>query len=175
MKLHLGCGDKKLEGYVNVDMVGNPDKVCDLSVFPWPFEDNSADEIFSEHFLEHVMDYDKTILEMHRILKPNGKLHFRVPHYRNAMSPWHLHHWQFSTITCKHLGESYSYLWNGKQLFSTETIRIRYVFVSQLKFLWKCLEWIANLNPFAWDYLGLLIDEVEYIGRKYEDTLKNDI
>lgn len=26
MKLHLGCGDKKIDGYV--DLVGNPDKIC---------------------------------------------------------------------------------------------------------------------------------------------------
>jgi predicted SAM-dependent methyltransferase len=166
MKLNVGCGDKKVEGYVNVDVVGNPDKVCDLSTFPWPFEDNSADEIFAEHFLEHVKDFEATILEIHRILKPNGKLCFRVPHFRNAMAPWHLHHWQFSTITCKHLGEACAYSWNSRQLFETDAIRIRFVFINRFNFLWRCLESLANINPFAWDYLGLLIDEIEYTGRK---------
>lgn len=167
MKLHLGCGPKKLDGYVNVDAVGNPDKVCDLSVFPWPFEDDSADEIFSEHFLEHVQDYDKTILEMYRILKPDGLLRFRVPHFRNACTPWHLHKWDFSVFTCKRLGESFPYLWGGRQLFATQSIRIRYTFVGFIpRFFWAILEFFANINPEAWDYLGFLIDEVEYAGRK---------
>ncbi len=171
MKLHLGCGPKKMDGYVNVDLVGNPDKVCDLASFPWPFEDNSADEIFSEHFLEHVLNYDQTILEMHRILKPNGKLHFRVPHFRNACTPWHLHKWDFSVFTCKRLGEAFPYLWGGKQLFATESIRIRYTFVGFLpRCFWSILEHLANIHPEGWDYLGLLIDEVEYVGRKLADT-----
>ena len=43
LKLNLGCGDKKHEGFVNVDLHGDPDVRCDLSQFPWPFEDSSAD------------------------------------------------------------------------------------------------------------------------------------
>lgn len=62
MKLNLGCGDKKHEGYVNVDLCGDPDVRCDLSVFPRPFDDDSADEVFSEHFLEHVVDFEKNDL-----------------------------------------------------------------------------------------------------------------
>lgn len=173
MKLHLGCGDKKLDGYVNVDVVGKPDKVWDLSVYPWPFEDNSADEIFSEHFLEHVSDYDQTILEMYRILKSNGILHFRVPHFRSACTPWHLHKWDFSVFTCKRLGEAVPYLWGGRQLFATESIRIRYTLVGFLpRFFWAILEFFANINPQAWDYFGFLVDEVEYVGRKLPDIEK---
>ena len=167
MKLHLGCGDKKLEGYVNVDMYGSPDVVADLSRFPWPFESNSADEIFSEHFLEHVIDYEKTILEIHRILKPDGALCFRVPHFRNACTPWHLHRWQFSVFTCKRLGESFAYLWEGRQLFTTDSIKIRYTFVGFLpRFFWRLLEKLANIHAEGWDYLGFMIDEVEFRGRK---------
>ena len=83
-RLNLGCGDKKREGYTNVDLCGDPDLTCDLNVFPWPFADNSVDEVFSEHFLEHVMDYEKTVWEMHRILKPGGLLHFKVPHFKRS-------------------------------------------------------------------------------------------
>ncbi len=167
MRLHIGCGDKILDGYVNVDLFGKPDVVCDLTIFPWPFEDNSADEIFSEHFIEHVIDYEQTILEMYRILKPDGKLHFRVPHFRNAVTPWHLHRWDFSVFTCGRLCESYPYLWNGRVLFRKEAIRIRYTFIGCIpRFFWCCLEAVANISPEGWDYLGFLIDEVEFIGRK---------
>ncbi len=167
MKINLGCGEKIIDGYVNVDAVGNPTVVCDLSAFPWPFEDNSADEIFSEHFLEHVVDFEKTILEMHRILKPNGKLYFKVPHFRSSFNPWHLHKWNFSIITCMHVGQAIPYQWGGRQLFVTKSIRIRYAFIPYFpRIFWKMLECVANINPAAWDYLGFLIDEIEYIGHK---------
>jgi SAM-dependent methyltransferase len=171
MKLNLGCGDKKKDGYVNVDVVGSPDVAWDLACFPWPFEDNSADEVYSEHFLEHVIDYDKTILEMHRILKPNGKLHFRVPHFRSACTPWHLHHWDFSVFTCRRLGEAFPYLWEGRQLFIVDSIYIRFPQLAFLpRFLVRFFECIANIHAAAWDYFGLVIDELEFVGHKREGT-----
>lgn len=164
MKLNIGCGDKTMDGYVNVDLCGRPDVVCDLSVFPWPFEDNTAEEIYSSHFLEHVQDFDRTVLEIHRILKPSGLLHFRVPHFRSPFAIWHLHLWQFSVYTCEALCTPMPYLWKGKQLFVRESIRINFVY--GMRFITKPLEWFANLYPLLWDCLGLPIQEVEFIGRK---------
>ena len=159
MKLNLGCGDKKYEGFVNVDLYGEPDVRCDLSQFPWPFEDDSADEIFSEHFLEHVADYEKTVFEMHRILKPGGVLHFKVPHFRSSYYPWHLHRQQFSTVTCRILCWKLPYQFGGRQLFAFRRLRLNYVFAPRI------LKWIltplANLMPSQWDYFGLPIDEIE--------------
>ncbi len=117
MKYNLGCGDKMIEGFVNVDMYGTPDVMCDLSYFPWPFESESSDEVYSEHFLEHVIDYEKTVLEMYRILKPGGLLHFKVPHFRSMFFPWHLHRYAFSSGTCRLLCEQRAYQFGGKNLF----------------------------------------------------------
>ena len=167
MKLNLGCGDKKYDGYVNVDLHGSPDVTCDLSVFPWPFEDASAEEIFSEHFLEHVNDYEKTIFEMHRILKPGGVLHFKVPHFRSSYYPWHLHLHGFSTVTCRLLCWKLPYQFGGKKLFDFVRLRLNYVFVP--KFLKFILTPLANICPSQWDYFGLSIDEIEFWGKKTKE------
>lgn len=159
MKLNLGCGDKKREGYCNVDLCGEPDLRCDLTAFPWPFEDNSIDEVFSEHFLEHVLDFEKTVREIHRILKPGGIMHFKVPHFRSSYFPWHLHHYSFSTVTCQLLCQHLPYLFGGKHLFEFLSVRINYPFLRP--FFAGILSALANISPFFWDYLGFPIDEIE--------------
>ena len=83
MKLNLGCGSDIKQGYVNVDFRQLPgvDRVHDLSIFPWPFEDGSADEILMLDFLEHF-PYRLTqmiMLECYRVLKPDGELVVQVP------------------------------------------------------------------------------------------------
>lgn len=83
MRLNLGCGPDIKSGYVNVDFRSLPgvDRVEDLSKFPWPFEDESADEILMLDFLEHF-PYRATsiiLLECHRILKADGTVVIQVP------------------------------------------------------------------------------------------------
>ena len=40
IRLNLGCGQNKLDGYVNVDKYPtfSPDVLWDLETFPWPFD-----------------------------------------------------------------------------------------------------------------------------------------
>ena len=83
LKLNLGSGTRKLEGYVNVDIdkATKPDIVCDLDKYPYPFKTSSADEIFTEHCLEHLADPLRSLKEIRRVLKPRARLVVRVPHY----------------------------------------------------------------------------------------------
>lgn len=161
MRLNIGCGEKKMAGYVNVDLYGTPDVKCDLSNFPWPFDTNSADEVYSAHFLEHVHDYEKTVLEIHRILKPGGTFHFKVPHFRTPAAYWHLHTYYFSTHTCAMLCKSLPYQWQGRQLFTFGKVKINYIFLRP--FFAKILGTLANIDPNRWDWLGLPIEEVECV------------
>lgn len=164
MKLNLGCGDKKHDGYVNVDICGNPDLVCDLSKFPWPFDNDSVDEVFSEHFLEHAEDYERTILEIHRILKPGGVIHFVVPYFKSMAYPWHLHKNSFSSVTCELLCEQRGYQFGGKRLFEKRSIKFGYYMIRGS--FQRLFSFLANKFQSKWEYLGLPIDTIEFVACK---------
>ncbi len=89
MKLNLGSGSKILEGYVNVDKFDyyNPDIVHDLEIFPYPFEDNSVDEILLSHVLEHIGQtpeiFMKIIKEFYRVCHDQSLIKIMVPHPRH--------------------------------------------------------------------------------------------
>lgn len=90
LKLNLGCGDKILPGYVNVDVVESrkgkrPDVICDLHELV-PFPDNSADEILSVHVVEHFWRWEvlDVLREWVRVLKPGGKMVLECPNLQSA-------------------------------------------------------------------------------------------
>lgn len=110
IRLDLASGNNKQKGYIGVDIIGPPDTdadvVHDLMKFPWPFEDNSVDEVFASHYLEHVPHstpeinrpgFDDPMFhfmdEIYRILKPGGLARFVCPYYtsvRAVQDPTHL-------------------------------------------------------------------------------------
>lgn len=87
-KLNLGCGEDIKEGYVNVDFHShvNPDVVHDLNVFPYPFEENTFDLVDAFHIIEHLDKPFLVMREMHRILKPGGMMHIKVPHFSRGFT-----------------------------------------------------------------------------------------
>lgn len=85
MKLNLWCGDDAMQGYVNMDIVPlqGVDVVHDLEKLPYPFADNTFDEIYCSHVLEHVVDLTKTMRELIRIAKKWCKIKVKVPYFAN--------------------------------------------------------------------------------------------
>lgn len=83
MKLHLGCGNEKLKGYVNCDISKevNPDKIVDLEKPLKMFKDNSVEEIIINHSLEHISNFISLMEEFHRICKKNAIIKIRVPYF----------------------------------------------------------------------------------------------
>lgn len=89
-RLNLGCGDKILPGYINVDVVASragktPDVLCDLHHLS-PFEDNTVDEVLSVHVVEHFWRWEvlDILKEWVRVLKPGGKMVLECPNLLSA-------------------------------------------------------------------------------------------
>lgn len=86
LKLNIGCGFNKLDGYLNVDGFPDcaPDLVWDLEKTPWPFEDDSVDEIYANHVLEHLGQATQTffaiVKEIYRVVRHDGEVRIAVPH-----------------------------------------------------------------------------------------------
>jgi SAM-dependent methyltransferase len=87
LKLDLACGQRKLEGFLGVDIAGDADIVHDLESYPWPFEDNSVDAIHISRFIEHVDDLIAFMNEVHRVMKPGARCYIRAPYY-TSIGAW---------------------------------------------------------------------------------------
>ena len=89
MKLNLGSGSKIVENYINVDKfdLKNVEIIHDLEVFPYPFEDNSVENILLNHVLEHLGQsfdvFNNILKEFYRICKNEALIEIRVPHPRH--------------------------------------------------------------------------------------------
>ena len=95
--LDLGCGNKKRAGAVGIDFNSRTqaDVVHDLNAFPYPFDDDSFDQIRLSHVIEHIRSITRTMEELHRILAPGGQIEITTPHYTDASSwqdPTHVWH-----------------------------------------------------------------------------------
>ena len=96
LKVDLACGDNKKKGFIGIDVAktDSVDIVCDLNTYPWPFEDNSVDELHCSHYIEHiphnVHNNDKRdgmiqfMDECYRILKPGGILTLVAPYGKSG-------------------------------------------------------------------------------------------
>ncbi len=110
MKLDLGCGRTKREGFTGVDKIAFPgvDVVTNLAdplhtrfcderrpleggctcprdwhqFNPWPWDDNSVDEAFSSHFVEHLDVHARRhfVEQLWRVLKLGGTAQIVVPY-----------------------------------------------------------------------------------------------
>jgi ubiquinone/menaquinone biosynthesis C-methylase UbiE len=83
MKLNLGCGRNIKKGYVNLDIINLPgvDTVCDIEKQALPFHDNYFDNILCDNVLEHIVNLENVLKEIHRVLKKDGIVEIKVPHF----------------------------------------------------------------------------------------------
>lgn len=84
MKVHLGCGDKFIPGWVHVDVkpASHVDHVLDLRNL-YGFDAGVANEVYACHVLEHFGRHEVqgVLNEWVRIIKPGGIIRLAVPDF----------------------------------------------------------------------------------------------
>tara|TARA_R110000868_G_scaffold220418_4_gene471639 strand:- start:5945 stop:6508 length:564 start_codon:yes stop_codon:yes gene_type:complete len=85
LKLDIGCGKSKKEGFHGVDSIAfeGVDTVLDVSAGTWPWADASVEEVHCSHFVEHLTATQRChfVNELHRVLVKGGKATIIVPHW----------------------------------------------------------------------------------------------
>lgn len=90
IRLNVGCGDKLLPGYINVDIVEaragfRPDVISDIRDLSC-FDTDYADEVLAVHVIEHFWrwEVEDVVREWVRVLKPGGTLVLECPNLQSA-------------------------------------------------------------------------------------------
>ena len=84
MKLNLGCGGDKKQGYINIDVRKevNPDLVIDLEKeLLSRFDNETIDEIIAKDFIEHLpfRRVEAFLKDCYRVLKKGGRIYIQTP------------------------------------------------------------------------------------------------
>lgn len=88
LKLDLGCGGAKKKGFIGIDAILGPGVDIKHNIEEGiPFPDNSVDEIYTSHFLEHVQNRKVPFVlkECARVLKAKGKVRIEVPDLEKSL------------------------------------------------------------------------------------------
>lgn len=89
IKLHLGCGDVYIPGFIHIDLmefehIDHKISVDDLSIF----ENNTVNLVYTCHVLEHFkrVEVEKVLKEWYRVLKKGGILRLSVPGFEEIIA-----------------------------------------------------------------------------------------
>lgn len=80
LKLHLGSGSVRLDGWINIDREARADLNLDLRE-GLPFPDGAARLLYNEHVIEHITvdEARRCLKDWFRVLEPGGVLRIATP------------------------------------------------------------------------------------------------
>lgn len=95
-KLDIGCGERKQDGHIGIDIAPCPgvDHIMDVRKYPWPIDDEVVDGIFTSHFFEHLDGPERVdfMNECWRVMKVGAQMVIIVPYWssvRSIQDPYH--------------------------------------------------------------------------------------
>lgn len=102
MKLNLGCGNKRLEGFLGLDRYpcAAADVLCDVAR-ALPFRDGTVDEVMLDNFIEHVADVPRLMGEILRVCRTEARVVVITPHFTAFASwrdPTHVQHFSYFSM-----------------------------------------------------------------------------
>jgi SAM-dependent methyltransferase len=164
-KLDLGCGIRKREGAVGVDVIANDnvDVIHDLNIYPYPFEDSSFDDILMDNSIEHLDDVVRTMEEVWRICAKWATVTIKVPYFRShyAIDPTHKQYFVGHSFNYFDPDEEFHKYYRYSEIASFSIQKV--VYDQEFKYrgiyrLWLTIpRWIANRHSLRYErYLGPL-------------------
>ena len=95
LKLNIGCGYRKKEGYINIDINTEckPDVLLNIAKEKLPYKDNSVDYIYCDNVLEHLFENEVEFVmkEIHRVIKEEGDVCLIMP-YKTSSGAFYWRH-----------------------------------------------------------------------------------
>ena len=131
-RLHLACGNRILQGWANIDVIGLHTVIKHDLTRPFPISEGSIEYIFCEHFIEHVTreDAKKILYQCCRVLRPGGVLRITTPDLRylvdaylkNDIGRWSTVEWRAGT-GCQLVNEGMR-SWDHKFLYDQDELTL---------------------------------------------------
>lgn len=150
-KLNIGCGRDIKKDYINLDIIKLPwiDVVADIEK-PLPFRDNLFDEIYAEDVLEHIINFNGLLSELHRISKSNGLIVIIVPHlsfFASYTDPTHKRFFGYHSFDYFTQDGDYNFYTTLRFEIIRRKIRFFWIKNKKRKIKSHFISWIINLWP----------------------------
>ena len=117
LKVELGGGTRAFgNGFANIDVDPAADFQWNLDETPYPFPDDSVNEVYSSHCLEHLECPHRTLKEIARICCVGSRVEIRVPHPASHMAMCAGHKHVFSPLMVENIDKHFPELhWTGEK------------------------------------------------------------
>jgi predicted SAM-dependent methyltransferase len=139
-KLHIGCGDNELPGWLNTELCPRRSQVFLDATRRFPFPDGCIDIVYSEHMIEHVPWHggQAMLRECFRVMKPGGLIRLVTPNLefltrllQDPSTPMHQAYIQYSLETYRldaqggapHVFNNFVRAWGHQFIYDAETLR----------------------------------------------------
>jgi predicted SAM-dependent methyltransferase len=175
IRLHLGCGSKRLEGYLNIDFpqsehnitTVNADYYADITALIFP--KNSIDEIRLHHVFEHFSRVEALalLIRWHEWLKPGGLLELETPDIEGtARIILSDAQWNIKSASIRHIAGDQSARWGfhvdhwSADRFMNTLSKLGFNSIETNSSNWKHEPYLANVTVTAKKHLDLSRDEL---------------
>lgn len=175
-RLYLGCGNKYIENFVNIDIMkeSKADIISDVRTLN-EFDNNTIDLIYSCHMIEHVSrhEYKDVLKRWYDIIKPRGKIRLALPDLL-ALSKYYVENGNIDDVRgCMFGGQKnkYDYHYFGHDFSSLKKDLEDIGFINIKRFDWRNIDY--EIKDWSRDYLPKHYNNGEMIPDKewYKGTL----